>query len=151
MGTFDSFLSDLRGAATDLLGDDAGDAFDEVGSFLGGASLTGVKKLAPVGIGAKSRPSDGHDTQPRTPAETATARLADDVVRASPDRRTALLKKLREGKGAQYTEALAAAVRRLEGEAKKQAREALADRLGREGDDRAWPGRAGFAGSDAQP
>jgi hypothetical protein len=63
--------------------------------------------------------------------EGAAGRLAADLLRASEAERTGLLEKLRDGKGPDFTEALAGAIVRLEGEAKTQARDALARRLAR--------------------
>jgi hypothetical protein len=59
------------------------------------------------------------------------AKLAADLVSAKGKERKGLLEKLRDTKGAAYTEALAAAIPKLEGKTKKLAREALADRLTR--------------------
>jgi hypothetical protein len=59
------------------------------------------------------------------------ARLGAQLGSASGEKQDKLLEKLREGKGAAYTQALASAIPKLEGEALKKAREALADRLSR--------------------
>jgi HEAT repeat protein len=57
--------------------------------------------------------------------------LAAELINASDAERPAVLDKLRDGKGPDFTEALAAAIVRLEGEAKSQARDALSRRLTR--------------------
>jgi hypothetical protein len=70
----------------------------------------------------------------RTPppaADNETARLGDELVQAPAGRQDAALAKLRDSKGAEYTDALAYAVHRLNGPAKTKARDALADRLTR--------------------
>src|SRR5262249_49752537 len=58
-------------------------------------------------------------------------RLADALVQAPAARQRAVLTDLVENKGAVYTDALAAAIPRLSGEAKQQARDGLARRLAR--------------------
>lgn len=54
--------------------------------------------------------------------------LADALVDATGAERTALLEKYRDAKGGDYTDALARAIPKLSGEAKTQARDALAQR-----------------------
>jgi HEAT repeat protein len=56
------------------------------------------------------------------------------VVRARGARQDQLLEQLRDGKGVQFTEALVSAIPRLEGEAKRKGRDALADRMTRMSD-----------------
>jgi hypothetical protein len=63
--------------------------------------------------------------------EQTAARLARDLLRARESARAGILEALRDRKGAAYTEALAAVIPKLEGQARRQAREALADRLTR--------------------
>jgi hypothetical protein len=58
-------------------------------------------------------------------------RLAGDLVRAKGDARQQALERLRDGKGAVYTEALAAAVGRLSDESQEKVRDALVQRLTR--------------------
>jgi hypothetical protein len=70
----------------------------------------------------------------KTSAKTAdpeSTRLTDDLLKAGPTRRMELLDEMESGRGAKYTEALAAAIPKLEGEAHRKARQALADRLTR--------------------
>jgi HEAT repeat protein len=89
------------------------------------------------------RPPDLHSPAPaaknipkKKPSPPRTNRgeaelLGDELVEAAPERQEALLQKLREGKGSEYTQALAAAIGRLSDEAKKKAREILIERLTR--------------------
>jgi HEAT repeat protein len=58
-------------------------------------------------------------------------RLADALAQAPAGRRPDLVTKYRDSKGAQYTEALAFAIARESGEARRQLREALAERMTR--------------------
>jgi len=64
-------------------------------------------------------------------AELDAARLVDEMRRANADQRGPALEKLRDGKGPAYTAGLAEVTARLEGNAKKEARQALAERLAR--------------------
>jgi hypothetical protein len=57
--------------------------------------------------------------------------MARELVQAPAERRDEVLGRLRDGKGAAYTEALATAIAQLTGESKKKARDALAERLTR--------------------
>src|SRR6185437_11440997 len=59
------------------------------------------------------------------------ARLADRLVKATGTTQSELLEKMEDAKGVKYTEALAAAIPKLEGEIHRKAREALANRLTR--------------------
>jgi hypothetical protein len=99
-----------------------------VAGGVGGAGLKGVKPLKPVGIGEKP-PREGKPAE--KPVEAAVARLTDELVKAPASGREKALEKLRNGKGVQYTEALVGAIGKLDGENKRKAREALADRLTR--------------------
>jgi hypothetical protein len=73
----------------------------------------------------------GVGTRPAPPADPEVARLSDELVKADGGQQEQALRKLRDGKGAAYTDALAHAIHRLEGDAKGKARDALADRLAR--------------------
>jgi HEAT repeat protein/DNA-directed RNA polymerase subunit RPC12/RpoP len=57
--------------------------------------------------------------------------LGEELVEAAPKKQEELLEKLRQGKGPEYTQALAIAIGQLPDEAKKKARQTLADRLTR--------------------
>jgi hypothetical protein len=76
---------------------------------------------------------DSKPLQKPTPkvAETESIRLADALVKAPAARRAELLEEMENQKGLKYTEALAAAIPQLDGEAHRKAREALANRLTR--------------------
>jgi hypothetical protein len=112
-----------------------------------GLKLAGDKGPTVPGLGDKSSGSGSTDTprpsvgekrpaertvrKPRSPEEAAARKLTDDLVSASGERRATLLKELRDTKGAEYTEALADVISRLDGEGRRNARAALADRLTR--------------------
>jgi HEAT repeat protein len=64
------------------------------------------------------------------PADEVT-RLSNELVRATAAHREAALTKLRDSKGAVYTDALADAILSLNGESREQARDALVERLTR--------------------
>lgn len=68
--------------------------------------------------------------QPLNPAIDA-ARLGADLVHGAADQQDLARQRLKNGKGADYTEALAAAIPRLDGDARIQARDALVERLAR--------------------
>jgi len=63
--------------------------------------------------------------------ETEGSQLAAALVQADPERRPGLLAKYRDSKGVHFTEALALASARESGEARRQLREALAERMAR--------------------
>jgi hypothetical protein len=65
------------------------------------------------------------------PADSVGARMADDLVKAAGSRRTQLLQQYSEGKGTDFTVALALAVPQLNGDRQRKAREALVERLTR--------------------
>lgn len=69
--------------------------------------------------------------RPVAPVLPERQRLADGLVTAPAEGRERLVEDLRSGKGTVYTEALALAIPRLEGETRQKARAALADRLTR--------------------
>jgi hypothetical protein len=88
---------------------------------IGGGSLVRARKPFFDGQSAEDR----HGTE----VDAEAAKLGKQLAAAGADEQEALLRKLRDGKGAAYTEALAAAIPGLQGEALKKAREALAERL----------------------
>jgi hypothetical protein len=91
---------------------------------LGTAHLKLVgQKLPPLTAAAAAAPAAG--------TETEAARLGDELVKAPAGKQEEVLARLRDGKGALYTDTLAQAVGKLEGSAKAKARDALADRLAR--------------------
>ncbi len=94
---------------------------------VGGDALQGALKS-----GLESRDSSVHRiTGPPAAEDTEGARMARELAQAAAGRRDELLEKYRDGKGVAYTEALAGAIPQLAGEARRQARDALADRLTR--------------------
>jgi hypothetical protein len=104
------------------------------GGGLKGDKDKGEKPLAPVDIGDKperEKTREKEEKKPRTEEEKTAAKLSGDLVGSKGQTREGLLKQLRESKGSAYTEALAEAIPKLDGESKKLAREALADRLTR--------------------
>jgi hypothetical protein len=70
-------------------------------------------------------------TPPAPVGEASPGRLAADLLQAPAAERAAVLEQLCDGKGPEYTEALATAIVRLQGDGKAQARKALARRLAR--------------------
>jgi hypothetical protein len=64
-------------------------------------------------------------------AEKDAARLGEQLVKAAPAEQRSLLARLRDAKGAAYTDALAAAISRLSGALQTRAGDALAERLSR--------------------
>jgi hypothetical protein len=81
-------------------------------------------------------PTDTAKEDPNTPPKSAGApteaeRLAIELVQAAPARQERLLDSLRENKGGVNTQALLAAIPELEGDIKKKARDALAERMSR--------------------
>jgi hypothetical protein len=119
---------------------DAGEKVLRAGG-VGAGGLKGGPALKGSGIGEKSgegepvttsgKKSPGErSSRPRSTEESAVDRLAEGLVK-DPERRDELLEKLREGKGSAYTEGLAGVIPRLDGPARRKAREALAERLTR--------------------
>jgi hypothetical protein len=86
----------------------------------------------PVGSGATTD-STAIVTNPVLPGAggSEAAILAGELLRASEKDWAAVLKKIRDTKGPIYTKALVASVNRLDGERRRSAREALAERLTR--------------------
>ncbi len=71
------------------------------------------------------------DPKEKPDASAEAARLGAQLLKAQGDRQEQLLNQLRDSKGAPYTQALAAAIPKLEGDTLKKARNALAERLSR--------------------
>jgi hypothetical protein len=78
---------------------------------------------------AKAQSAKGGEARQAEFSDREVAQLSDQVVDAPASSRLKMIEKLRDAKGPQNTLALAQAIAKLEGDAKKQAREALADRL----------------------
>jgi len=69
---------------------------------------------------------------PKPPdAKSDAERMAGDLVQADKAKQERLLDRLRDSKGAEHTQAILMAIPKLEGEIKKKAREALAERMAR--------------------
>jgi hypothetical protein len=69
---------------------------------------------------------------PETSTDSSTAgQLATDLVNAASDRQRQLLEEYRDGRGSEYTDALAGAIHKLTGDTREKARDALANRLTR--------------------
>jgi hypothetical protein len=104
---------------------------------VGGGGLTGAKPLAQLDADNKAdrekkgKAASKAEKKPLSEEEKAAAKVSGELVRAKAKDREGLIKQLRDTKGAAYTEALAAVIPKLDAEAKKEAREALADRLTR--------------------
>jgi len=92
----------------------------------GGAELVRVNGRKPFFDGPVAEvPKEKPD------ADTQAARLGKQLAQATGEKQDEVLKELRDTKGAAYTQALASAIPQLEGEGRKKAREALAERLER--------------------
>jgi hypothetical protein len=93
------------------------------------------KKLTPGGEN-KPEPPAGEPTDKPRPGGTSkvsgeAGRLSAELVDAPEAKREEVLKRLRDSKGGEYTDALADAIPRITGELKTKARDALAERLAR--------------------
>jgi hypothetical protein len=136
-----NLLTDLSGSIKSLT--DPGEKMLRAGG-IGGGGLRGTPEAPAAGsegktakspAGEKGTSGESRPTPaPSSPAagkEEGAAGLGRELVRAPAERRGAILEQLREGKGVAYTEELASAIPALEGTSKRQAREALAERLTR--------------------
>ena len=142
-----NFTRDLSGALAGIK--DPGKLL-RAGGVGGDALRTASTELDKTGIGKKAVP--GEKTRyapkvavkpptleipsspaktPRNAEEKSAATLGDDLVAAKGERRAEVLKQMRDTRGVAYTEALVATISRLEGDARKEARVALAERLTR--------------------
>ena len=74
---------------------------------------------------ARTAKPAAHDADPEA------GRLSRQLVKAAADKQEQLIAEMRDAKGVVYTEALAVAIPQLDGEARKKAREALAERMSR--------------------
>jgi hypothetical protein len=77
----------------------------------------------------KAKPGEAKATAPL--GDTPAARLAKELLAASEGERPGLLRKFRDGRGPEYTEALSLAISRMDSEVRGPVREALATRLAR--------------------
>jgi HEAT repeat protein len=82
--------------------------------------------LEPITVSTREKP-DAMAGRLRTDSEAT--RLSKQLLEAPTAEQEATLSRLRDGKGIEYTQALAAAIGQLKGEPKNKARDALAERL----------------------
>jgi hypothetical protein len=118
-----NLASDLSRALKSQMKDGLQSALRQGG--LGGADLLKGRKPffdGPAAEDPKDKPGAADDQATRLSAQLAAA---------TGDKQDRLLKELRDSKGVAYTQALAAAIPKLEGDALKKAREALAERMAR--------------------
>jgi hypothetical protein len=85
---------------------------------------------------ADHKPPTKQKPEPPKPAPPAAgegeaARLAQELIQANGPKQERLLDNLRENKGAEHTQALLKAIPKLDGDIKKKARDALAERMSR--------------------
>ncbi len=97
----------------------------------GGLGLNSLRDRKKMRSGIESLEAKPIDKPASKPADGESARLAGVLLKATGTRRPILLEEMENGKGTQYTEALAAAIPKLEGEEHRKARAALANRLTR--------------------
>jgi hypothetical protein len=89
------------------------------------------EKTTPVDDKRKEKEKPPVAKVPASDLDADAAKLSTDLVEAAPAEQDKMIAKLRDSKGALYSQALAAAIPQLEGKAKTKAREALKDRLTR--------------------
>lgn len=85
--------------------------------------------LPPPEQSAKAPPKEPQRSGSTNPTQANA--LGEELLKAAPEQQDELLEKLRQGKGPEYSQALADAIGQLTGKAKTKARHALADRLAR--------------------
>jgi hypothetical protein len=97
------------------------------------AALRGDVTLKAGGVGGTAitgdQPADGGQGGNDSGLEARVAQLAAEVASASGDQQKGVIDRYKTAEGAEYTQALAAAIPRLDASARKQARTALAERL----------------------
>jgi len=127
-----NLAEDLSSAITGLT--DPGERRLKAGG-VGGTGLKGASKLTPSGLGDKKdgETNTGSKTRPalKTAEQKAAFKVADDLVKAKPEGRAALIKRLRETKGVAYTDALVYVIGELDAAGRREARAALAQRFTR--------------------
>src|SRR5262249_16342038 len=101
---------------------------------VGGAGLKGVARLTPSGLGDK-KPDEAKAARPRPDLKTAEQKAAfkvvDELVKAKPEGRAALITQLRETKGVAPPAPLGSATGELDAAGRRDARAALAQRFTR--------------------
>jgi hypothetical protein len=97
------------------------------------ASGSDLKGITMKGIEEKKDTKNPNPSSPAKPIDEKTdqGKIAKEIVQTSGDKQKQLIEKYRDEKGVKYTEALATAIPHLNGEAKNNARDALAQRLAR--------------------
>jgi hypothetical protein len=99
------------------------------------AGAPGIGEKGKTGETAKGGPEKTGrpklDEPARSPEERTARELGKSLLSARDDRRREILEKLRDTRGVEYTETLAYTIPALEGEAKRDARQALTARLAR--------------------
>lgn len=121
---------------------DPGEKVLKAGGVGGGGIRASTGGLGGSGIGEKTaaKPPEKGTTPPerptlkpppRTAEERAARDLAGDLTTARGERRGEIIEKLRDTRGVVYTEALADVIPRLDGDLKREARQALTLRLTR--------------------
>src|SRR5262249_52768229 len=93
------------------------------------AVLFALREL--TGQDAGATPDDWQRRFPDAALDSQAERLAAELVRAEGTDRVLILTRVRDGKGPLYTDALAAAIVRLKGKDREQARTVLVERLTR--------------------
>jgi hypothetical protein len=104
----------------------------------GGVGGESLKEKLTGGLtkpGESDKTSDAKEARPPSEAKEIEG-LAREVVNANGKLQEEALTKLRDGKGRKYTEAILSAISQLSGEAKKNARKSLAERLKEESADK---------------
>jgi hypothetical protein len=92
-----------------------------------GVGKTGIKKMKSGIETLKAKPID---KAPKV-TDAQSLKLADALLKASPNRQLEMLERMESKKGVEYTEALATAIPKLDGASHRRAREALENRLTR--------------------
>jgi hypothetical protein len=117
--------------ARDLTTEMRGKIFDPGERVLRAAVGVSKSRLAKMKSGIESADAKPLDKPAPRAISAEGALLADAILKARPPRQMKLLQAMEKEKGPKYTEALAAAIPKLEGEAHLKARDALASRLTR--------------------
>jgi hypothetical protein len=104
----------------------------------GPGSAPGGSRREPTATTHPGAASVGAGSSPHAPVketvptpDASVTRLSDELVNAAPSRQDEVIEKLRNGKGSDYTDALAYAIHKLDGAVKTKAQDALVDRLAR--------------------
>jgi hypothetical protein len=96
---------------------------------VGGDALLGQQPANAFETGEKSQPGPEAKAKTTSDLDSDAARIGRRLIESSGDEQAVLLQKLKSGQGSAYTQALAAAIPKLDESAQKMTRQALADRL----------------------